>query len=229
MDAQVPTREAIPVPALAGGPGALQFDTAAPAAAAASKACTRCTIRIDDVYHMAYGRVICSGCRGRLEAAPAGSAFARVLTGGALGFGAAVVGGLAAWGIGALTHMYVGYVYVGVGLLVGRAVVEGGHRGRGYQVLAALLAYLAVGVSYAPLMGQALSSGTAAVPPAIAWVIAAVASVVTPVLALADDPLSGLFLLIAMVAAWRQPKAPELLITGPYHIRPPQPAPAPAP
>ena len=67
----------------------------------------------------------------------------------ALGAGAAVVGSLLYAAFTIATHIEIGYVALGVGYLIGKAMMTGsGDRGgRNYQVVAVILTYLAVSMT----------------------------------------------------------------------------------
>src|SRR4051794_37258674 len=116
---------ATPAPA-----GALQFDTAEPAApraAASGKACTQCRTPIQNVYHMANGQVICPGCRirleggGRVDEGPVVRFFRAAL----YGAGAAVAGTIVYAVVLTLTDRNFALIAILVGFMVGRAVHVG--------------------------------------------------------------------------------------------------------
>ena len=68
------------------------------------------------------------------------------------GIGAAIVGSLAYAGFTIVTHIEIGYVALGVGYLVGKAMLAatGGVGGRRYQIAAAVLTYLSVSMAAVP-------------------------------------------------------------------------------
>jgi hypothetical protein len=73
-------------------------------------------------------------------------AFAKAI---ACGVAAAVVGSILYAGFTIVTHIVIGYVALGVGYLVGKAMMYGsGNRGgRNYQIAAAVLTYLSVSIA----------------------------------------------------------------------------------
>jgi hypothetical protein len=142
-------------------PGAepLQFDTAEPVGGAGatttSLTCTACNTDITASYYEANGAIVCTSCRGQLQAQfTSGSSSGRF--GKAVGFGliAAAVGSALYYAVLALTGYEIGLVAIVVGFLVGRAVNRGsqGRGGRAYQVLAVGLTYFAIVTTYIPMI-----------------------------------------------------------------------------
>ena len=68
------------------------------------------------------------------------------------GIGAAILGSILYAGFTIVTHIVIGYVAVGVGYLVGKAMLAAteGHSSRKYQVAAAILTYLSVSFAAVP-------------------------------------------------------------------------------
>ncbi len=68
------------------------------------------------------------------------------------GIGAAIVGCILYAAFTIITHIEIGYVAIGVGYLVGKAMLyaTGGHAGRKYQIAAAILTYLSVSFAAVP-------------------------------------------------------------------------------
>jgi hypothetical protein len=82
-------------------------------------------------------------------AEPAGDKFMLALT---YGLGAAIVGSLIYAAFTIVTHIEIGYLAVGVGYLIGKAMLyaEGGAGGRRFQIAAAILTYFAVSMAAVP-------------------------------------------------------------------------------
>jgi hypothetical protein len=78
------------------------------------------------------------------------AAFLRALL---LGAGAAVIGLILYASFTILTDLYIGFISLGVGWLVGKAMMKGanGVGGRRYQVAAVLLTYFAISVAEVPI------------------------------------------------------------------------------
>ena len=117
--------------------------------------CSACSTAIPDVYYEANGKVVCSPCRDKIEAAlNQGSRLGRVVK--AFGFGtiAAAIGAILYYAIMRITGLNIGLVAVVVGLMVGGAVKAGSGRrgGRFYQLLAVFLTYSAIAAMYIPDM-----------------------------------------------------------------------------
>lgn len=135
----------------------LQFSSVEPAGGeavvGAHPPCVVCHQPIVDTYYAANNKLVCPDCRQRIDSQmPGGSRAGRLFKATLLGILAGLLGAAIWFGIRKVTHYDFGIVAIVVGLLVGGAVRagSGGRGGRGYQILAVLLTYLAVGVNYAP-------------------------------------------------------------------------------
>jgi hypothetical protein len=134
----------------------LQFSSAEPGSPGpppAGPTCVVCHRPITDVYFAAGDKIVCNACRNQYETAVrSGSKVGRMAIATLLGSVAGVIGAAIWFGIRHATDREFGLVAIGVGLLVGGSVRygSGGRGGRGYQILAVLLTYLAVGMNYAP-------------------------------------------------------------------------------
>lgn len=220
---------ATPAPA-----GALQFDIAEPAApqAAAGKACAACKTPIQSVYHMANGQVICPGCRIRLEGGGAADEAGLVRFGRAFvyGAGAAVAGTVIYAAVLGLFNLNLALIAILVGYMVGRAVHVGSRKRGGwvYQTLAVGLTYLSIVTSFVPLIvrGMAASPEGAGVPAALRYVGAFFLSIPMPFLVITSDPLTVVIIAFGLLQAWRQTQRPQLVLSGPYQLNRPQPAPS---
>jgi hypothetical protein len=128
-----------------------QFETAQ--YASGPEQCKACGQAIAGSYYRLAGAVICPSCAQRAQQKLPGdshSAYVRALI---FGIVAAVLGmiGYAAFGI--LTGLVIGYLSLGVGYIVGKAMMMGssGIGGRRYQITAALLTYAAVSIAAVPM------------------------------------------------------------------------------
>lgn len=139
-----------------GGADDLQFsavESATPGQTVAAPQCVVCHRPINDAYFTAGDKVVCPDCRNRYEATlRGGSGFWRFVKATALGIAAGIVGAAVWFGITYATDRILAIVSIGVGLLVGVAVRVGSEKrgGIGYQFLAVVLTYLALGVGLAP-------------------------------------------------------------------------------
>lgn len=143
-------------------PAALQFDRAE-AKAAAPAGCVSCKQPFADVYYSLQGRTICLACRDLIQQSltggSAGIRFLRACAGGVAGG----VAGAALWyGVWAASGYQLGLVAIVVGILVGQGVRWGAENRGGwfYQLLAMVLAYLAIAATYIPqILELAADSG----------------------------------------------------------------------
>lgn len=143
------------------GGGAMQFDKVELAAPAEARSCQLCRRPIVSEYFQLGGAVVCSACAAALPASPLGRG--RPVQALLYGLGAAVLGSVLWYAIVQVIHQTWGWLALGVGLLVGRAVRKGaqGLGGVRYQLLAMALTYASIGGAYvarglsfaAPLQG----------------------------------------------------------------------------
>jgi hypothetical protein len=137
----------------------LQFDSALPADASAptGPACGECGEAISVYYYETAGHTVCRRCKMNYEAAngagggTSGSRLAGAVVLGGLG---AIAGAAIYLGVAYFTGYEVGLIAILVGFIVGKAVFVGSGKrgGRRYQVLATVLTYFAISVSYVPAM-----------------------------------------------------------------------------
>ncbi len=137
----------------------LQFDSALPADAEAPSgpACAECGEAISVYYYETAGHTVCRRCKMNYEAANGanggtkGSQLAGAVVLGGLG---AIAGAAIYLGVAYFTGYEVGLIAILVGFIVGKAVFVGSGKrgGRRYQVLATVLTYFAISVSYVPAM-----------------------------------------------------------------------------
>ncbi|HEU4880736.1 MAG TPA: hypothetical protein VFT45_00785 [Longimicrobium sp.] len=204
--------------------GALQFDTAEPSTAAApQRSCTACRRPIEGEYHMANMHVVCTPCRGALEAEPQGSRTGRFGRALLFGAGAAVAGSLLYIGVFVVTKSEFGLIAVLVGWMVGRAVSKGSERRGGwlYQTMAIGLTYLAICTSYLPqIVAAAREPDGVVLPGALLYIGAFLFSLVVPILSIGAAPIGAVIHAVALFQAWRENKRPEITITGPYAVTP---------
>ncbi|RKH41956.1 hypothetical protein D7X55_17875 [Corallococcus sp. AB049A] len=230
-----------PVPPPASDEASLQFDRAEFTEAPPATKCTVCQCAIQSVYYEVNQRLLCPACREEVEEAmKGGSKSKRALTASMYGFGAGIAGAIVYWVV-SLTGYNIGLIAILVGWMVGTAVFKGSESrgGRGYQALAVLLTYLAVGASLSPDLYKAmkersdfqtfhaashsLDSEPVEPPDEVAQAVAAVATTVVltpalPVLVGIEQPMSGLIYGFALFEAWRRTKRAELNIAGPFKL-----------
>lgn len=135
------------------GPDTLPFDSAEYESIGNAGRCRICSRNIFDNYYRVNNQVSCAKCAGESrEGQPADSraAFSRGLC---LGMVAAVMGLVLYATFAIATSFYFGFVALGVGWLVAKAILIGsnGMGGRRYQIAAVLLAYIAISTSAIPI------------------------------------------------------------------------------
>ena len=115
--------------------------------------CTRCHQPINGSYYRIGGDLACESCAAQATPnlpADSHAAYVRALI---FGSGAAIVGMILYAGFEIATGIIIGYLAIGVGYLVGRAMKFGskGRGGRRYQIAAALLTYASVSMAAIPV------------------------------------------------------------------------------
>src|SRR5215813_9214584 len=140
---------------------ALQFDRATTVPGSAPPGpvvvCKGCSLTITTQYYDVNGHALCGTCRAAAAAAaetPKGiGAFVKAA---GFGAGAGLVGAAIYYAVIAFAHLEIGIVAILIGYMVGYSVRKGadGRGGRRFQVLAAVLTYLAVAMAYSPLAIQ---------------------------------------------------------------------------
>ena len=130
-----------------------QFATAEYAHIPGTERCQICGNLIPAEYYRINGRMACANCAQQSMAGqPTDShvAFGRSLFFGA---GAALVGLAVYATVVIITHWTIGYLALGVGWLVAKAMMKGsnGFGGRRYQIAAVLLTYAAISLSAIPI------------------------------------------------------------------------------
>lgn len=140
---------------------ALQFDRATTVSGSAPPSpvvvCKGCSLTITTQYYDANGHALCGTCRAAAAAAaetPKG--IGTFVKAAGFGIGAGVVGAAIYYAVIAFAHLEIGIVAILIGYMVGYSVRRGanGRGGRRFQVLAAVLTYLAVAMAYSPLAIQ---------------------------------------------------------------------------
>jgi len=140
--------------------GGLQFDRVAQGLP--SVTCAKCTRVVTTYYYTLDDISICSSCKRTLDAERSRRKTG-LLRAAVYGAGAAVAGAIVYYGVIAITNLEIGIVALLIGYMVGRAVLSGaGRGGRTFQVLAAALTYLSVGMAYTPLVLKPIMRGQGA-------------------------------------------------------------------
>jgi hypothetical protein len=215
--------------------GVPQFATAEFAPNSAAMTCAACRRPISGPYFQINGAQTCAECANTIqEQIPKDShaAYVRALV---FGIAGALVGFALYVIFALLTGLVIGWVSLVVGFIVGKAMNLGsrGVGGRRYQLVAALLTYLAVSMSAVPIaihqmrqqhQAQAQSSDTAApldrhVSLAKAIGVLALLGIASPLLDL-QNPVHGIIGLVILFVgirfAWRFTAGRRISVSGPH-------------
>jgi hypothetical protein len=128
--------------------------------------CAACQTPIETEYYDVNGNTCCGRCRLAAEsAAETPEGIIPLLTAGAFGLGAGIVGAAIYYAVIAIAHLEIGIVAVLIGYMVGYAVRKGARERGGFrfQVLAVALTYASVAFAYTPMAFQQMiaASGNA--------------------------------------------------------------------
>lgn len=192
-------------------------------ATTSSTPCAKCKAVLKGSYHMHNDSVICGKCRMEIEekisGGQGGAALGRAVT---FGVGAMIVGAALNFVVAQLLGIYLGILCAAAGFLVGQAVNYGsrGNGGRNFQLVAVGLAYLAMGLTFAPLVLT-----VAGTPLGVGAVLAAAPT--APIAALKVNPIAGLLVFFALARAWRANHGSiQPTLKGPFRLNVPQQPPA---
>jgi hypothetical protein len=218
--------------------GVPQFARAEYSGGAGKPTCKACGQPISGAYYQVNGAVTCSNCARQIKnqmPTDSHTAFAR---GVLFGIGAAILGLVLYVAVALTTGLIIGFVSLGVGYIVGKAVVmgSGGLGGRRYQIAAVLLTYMAVSLAAVPIAisqqmkqrsaqqhAQVSGSATANAPkmsPTKAVATLTLLGLASPFLDLADPAHGIIGLIILFVGiriAWKITAGRPVKILGPLN------------
>jgi hypothetical protein len=186
--------------------------------------CRFCSSPFATEYYRVRGQAACASCAAAARSGQANnsdsSAFTRALL---FGIGAALVGLIGYSAFTITTHLYVGYVALGVGYIVAKAMKagSGGLGGRPYQIAAVVLTYLAIALAEIPIAlwqlharipsGQMFAAGLRLLP----------VGLMSPILEM-RNPVHGLInaviLYVGLSLAWRGTAAQRIAVEGPFRL-----------
>ncbi len=137
-----------------------QLDFAAPASATvALPTCANCGREVAGEYWSVGSAVVCGRCKVALQESQQstggivgrGGRFSRALL---LGIGGMILGAALWYAVAKFANLEIGLIAIVLGWLVAKGILKGsGDRGgRRYQVMAVILTYLGIGLSYLPFM-----------------------------------------------------------------------------
>lgn len=192
----------------------------------ASDHCRFCSTPLATEYYRVRAQPACASCaaaaREGSQSGASNTAFTRALL---FGIAAAIVGlaGYAAFTI--TTHLYVGYVALGVGYIVARAMKagSGGLGGRPFQIAAVVLTYLAIALAEIPIAlwqlrthipsGRMLAVAIRLLPIGL---MSPISEMRNPVHGL----INAVILFIGLQIAWRGAAATHVAVEGPFRLTP---------
>jgi hypothetical protein len=115
--------------------------------------CAVCQQPVTAYYYRVNGKMACASCAERLQRELPQDSHAPFVRGLIFGIGAAILGLIFYAGFTIITGLYIGYVSLAVGWLIGKAIMLGskGKGGRRYQISAVALTYAAVSLAAIPI------------------------------------------------------------------------------
>ena len=123
------------------------------------------------------------------------------------------------------TSFYIGYVALGVGYIVARAMKfgSGGLGGRPFQIVAVILTYLAIALAEIPIALWEFRTRIPAGRMLIVGIRLLPVGLTSPIREL-RDPIHGLInlviLFVGLRIAWRGTAAPKTTVEGPFRLKP---------
>jgi hypothetical protein len=133
--------------------GPPQFDTAEYKDAPSADTCRVCGQPLPGVFYRANRALVCVSCADRIRRAGPNDSRAAFIRGLVFGTGGFVLGLILYAGFTIITDIQIGFMSLGVGWIVGKAILlgSGGIGGRRYQIAAVLLTYAAVSIAFVPI------------------------------------------------------------------------------
>jgi len=130
-----------------------QFATAEYAHIPGTERCRICSSPIFNDYYRVNNQMACAKCAGEAREGQPSDSHAAFFRGMLLGVGAAILGLILYATFTIVTDFYLGFIALGVGWLVAKAMLKGsnGIGGRRYQIAAVLLTYAAISVAAIPI------------------------------------------------------------------------------
>src|SRR5579859_3140606 len=152
LEDQTPDRLSVVIPPSVPS-GTPQFSTAEYAHIPGTERCRICSNLVSGEYYRINGQMACATCGGQATAGQPTDSHAAFLRGLLLGIGAALLGLILYATVTISTGWSIGYVALGVGWLVAKAITKGsnGLGGRRYQITAVLLTYAAISMAAIPI------------------------------------------------------------------------------
>ena len=131
-----------------------QFTTAEYSNTITGDQCVACHRPVVGHYYRVNGKMACEGCVRQVEARFPKDSHSAYVRGLLFGIGAAIVGMILYAAFTIVTGIYLGYVSLAVGWLVGKGIILGskGVGGRRYQIAAVILTYAAVSIAFVPIV-----------------------------------------------------------------------------
>jgi hypothetical protein len=206
-----------------------QFGTAEYATKPGSDRCQLCQQPLSGTYYRVNAAVACPGCTEKMRSEIDRDKHAAYVRALAYGIGAAVVGLIGYALIAILLQGWViSYMSIGVGWIVGTAMMKGsnGVGGRRYQIAAALLTYAAVSMAAVPIWIHFAGGLQISMTNLGPWLgRLALLGLASPFTQLSGNPFWGLMglliLFFGMRIAWRIAAGRPFGVYGPFANAPP--------
>jgi hypothetical protein len=201
----------------------LQFDRVTPASPGAVPAshseravvCASCGRPIATEYYDVHGKPVCASCKQILEAHQAtGISGPNMIQSIVFGLGAAVVGGFLYYLFISKTGWDLSLIAIAIGYMVGYSVRKGagGRGGRPLQIIAVVLTYFAIGITYLGLVTGYSNLSVATIPVLFMLPVRWVTN------SMPGGILSAIIIGVGLYQAWQMTGSHELKIAGPYKV-----------
>ena len=201
-----------------------QFATAEYAHIPGTERCRICSGKIFNDYYRVNNQMACAKCAGEAREGQPSDSHAAFFRGLLLGIGAAILALILYATFTIVTDFYLGFIALGVGWLVAKAMLKGsnGIGGRRYQIAAVLLTYAAISVAAVPIgIAGAIKQTPAQLNLGEFGMKLLMRGLASPFLDL-QDPLHGLIglviLFVGLRIAFQLTAARPLDVDGPYRV-----------
>jgi len=197
----------------------LDFSTPPPSGAVAPT-CAGCKRTLTDQYWTIGRAVVCGNCREAIESAEAAGKSQRFAQALLFGVGGMLAGAIVWYLVARLFNLPIGIIAILLGYLVGRGIhIGAGNRGGlRYQILAVVLTYLGICLSFAPFLIEATQSLGGLGPGSGRLIYTILVWPIRDITSGAGGIISLFIYGIAFLQAWKLTAGAPLTVSGPFKV-----------
>ncbi len=179
--------------------------------------CSACQGVLRASYFQANGHILCESCAGNLRNAfqSESGGFARLAKAAALGAGGGLAGSAVYTAVLAFAHVNAALITILIGWLVGKGVSKG-CGGRGYQILAVAITWMAIGFS--ATLSDVLTSDVGHGSIFAGIVICFLGAFMGAALMAMTGVLGAVITFFGLMRAWQMNRPVQIEVTGPHAL-----------